>query len=147
MGALVHMRFPWPRTVISWISSILFPHILITPEDSLHVCQLAPRSFQVGSSRDSRDSRTADAVLFFGPLYHLTDSEERLNALREAHRVLRAGGVLLAVAISRFASALDGIGRGLIRDPSSFKSWLIVRASSPEYLLPTTVNCFRSRRV
>jgi hypothetical protein len=25
--------------------------------------------------------------------------------------------VLLAVAISRFASALDGIGRGLIRDP------------------------------
>jgi hypothetical protein len=31
--------------------------------------------------------------------------------------VLRAGGVLLAVAISRFASALDGIGRGLIRDP------------------------------
>lgn len=32
-------------------------------------------------------------------------------------RVLRAGGVLLAVAISRFAPALDGIARGLIRDP------------------------------
>lgn len=31
--------------------------------------------------------------------------------------MLRAGGVLLAVAISRFAPALDGIARGLIRDP------------------------------
>jgi SAM-dependent methyltransferase len=56
-------------------------------------------------------------VLFFGPLYHLTDSNDRQKAIREARRVLRAGGVLLAVAISRFASALDGIGRGLIRNP------------------------------
>lgn len=31
--------------------------------------------------------------------------------------MLRAGGVLLAVATSRFASALDGIGRGLLGDP------------------------------
>jgi hypothetical protein len=29
---------------------------------------------------------------------------------------LKVGGILLAVAISRFASALDGISRGLIRD-------------------------------
>jgi SAM-dependent methyltransferase len=79
---------------------------------------LAPRSFQVGDARAIPcDTGTADAVLFFGPLYHLTDFTERLKAIREARRVLRAGGVLLAVAISRFASALDGIGRGLIRDP------------------------------
>ncbi len=56
-------------------------------------------------------------MLFFGPLYHLTDATDRIKAIREARRVLRTGGVLLAVAISRFASALDGIGRGLIRDP------------------------------
>jgi SAM-dependent methyltransferase len=78
----------------------------------------APRSFQVGDARAIPcDDGVADAVLFFGPLYHLTDSGDRLQAIREARRVLRAGGVLLAVAISRFASALDGIGRGLIRDP------------------------------
>jgi len=77
-----------------------------------------PRSFQVGDARAIPcDDASADAVLFFGPLYHLTDSGDRLQAIREARRVLRAGGVLLAVAISRFASALDGIGRGLIRDP------------------------------
>lgn len=78
-----------------------------------------PRSFQVGDARAIPcDDSTADAVLFFGPLYHLTDYGDRLKAIRETRRVLRAGGVLLAVAISRFASALDGIGRGLIRDPA-----------------------------
>lgn len=77
----------------------------------------APRSFQVGDARAIPcEDGVADAVLFFGPLYHLTDVNERIQAVCEAHRVLRKGGVLLAVAISRFASALDGIGRGLIRD-------------------------------
>ena len=81
--------------------------------------QRVPRSFQVGDARAIPcEDGAADAVLFFGPLYHLTDSNERLKAICEARRVLRAGGVLLAVAISRFASALDGIGRGLISDPS-----------------------------
>lgn len=78
----------------------------------------APRSFQVGDARAiSADDVSADAVLFFGPLYHLIDRNERLTAIREARRVLRPGGTLMAVAISRFASALDGIGRRLIRDP------------------------------
>ena len=77
-----------------------------------------PRKFQVADARAIPcEDACADAVLFFGPLYHLTEREDRLTAIREAHRVLRTGGVLLAVAISRFASALDGIGRGLIRDP------------------------------
>jgi SAM-dependent methyltransferase len=80
--------------------------------------QSAPRSFQLGDARAIPcGDGTADSVLFFGPLYHLTDSNERLEAIREARRVLRAGGVLLAVGISRFASALDGIGRGFLSDP------------------------------
>jgi SAM-dependent methyltransferase len=78
----------------------------------------APRNFHVGDARAIPcEDGVADAVLFFGPLYHLTDYNERMKAICEARRVLRAGGVLLAVAISRFASALDGIGRGLISDP------------------------------
>ena len=54
---------------------------------------------------------SAHAVLLLGPLYHLTERADRLTALREARRVLRAGGVLLAAAVSRFASTFDGLAR------------------------------------
>ena len=59
----------------------------------------------------------ADAVLLLGPLYHLCDIAERVQALREARRVLKRGGALAAAAISRFASLLDGLNRGFIDDP------------------------------
>jgi SAM-dependent methyltransferase len=49
-------------------------------------------------------SRSADAVLLLGPLYHLAERDDRLLALREAVRVLRPGGLLAAAAISRFAA-------------------------------------------
>ena len=55
---------------------------------------------------------SVDAVLLLGPLYHLLEVEERLDALTEARRVLRPGGVVLAVAISRFASLYDGLRLG-----------------------------------
>jgi ubiquinone/menaquinone biosynthesis C-methylase UbiE len=60
---------------------------------------------------------SADAVLLLGPLYHLTDHNDRLQALREAHRVLKPNGLLIAAAISRFASILDGFWRSFIDDP------------------------------
>jgi ubiquinone/menaquinone biosynthesis C-methylase UbiE len=46
---------------------------------------------------------SCDAVLLLGPLYHLLTLPERRQAVAEAHRVLRPGGVLLAAAISRLA--------------------------------------------
>jgi SAM-dependent methyltransferase len=61
---------------------------------------------------------SGDAVLLLGPLYHLTAREDRLSALREARRVLRTDGVLLAAGISRFASALDGVRGGFLLDPA-----------------------------
>jgi SAM-dependent methyltransferase len=62
---------------------------------------------------------SADAVLLLGPLYHLVDAADRVTALAEARRVLRPGGVLLAAAISRFASALDGgVRAGYLADPT-----------------------------
>jgi SAM-dependent methyltransferase len=59
----------------------------------------------------------ADGAILLGPLYHLTEAADRLAALAEAGRCLRPGGVLVAAAISRFASAVDGIVRGLLLDP------------------------------
>jgi ubiquinone/menaquinone biosynthesis C-methylase UbiE len=75
-------------------------------------------SAEVGDARALPwGAATADAVVLFGPLYHLTDRADRLLALREARRVLRPGGAFLAAAISRFASALDGLCRGFLKDP------------------------------
>lgn len=48
-----------------------------------------------------------DAVLLMGPLYHLLAAEERLAAVCEAHRVLRAGGYVAASFITRFAPLRD----------------------------------------
>lgn len=59
-----------------------------------------------------------DAGLLFGPLYHLTERSDRLQALTEARRVLKPGGVVLAVAISRFASLFDGLRRNMLANPA-----------------------------
>lgn len=57
-----------------------------------------------------------DIVLLLGPLYHLTEHTQRLAALREAKRILKPGGILIAAVISRYASLFDGFRRDLIKD-------------------------------
>ncbi|MFN8533369.1 MAG: class I SAM-dependent methyltransferase [Dehalococcoidia bacterium] len=75
-------------------------------------------SIELGDARrlDLPDG-SVDAVLLLGPLYHLTEHHERIAALAEAWRVIRPGGVLLAAAITRFASLLDGLTFGRLVDP------------------------------
>jgi len=60
---------------------------------------------------------SADAVLLFGPLYHLPDRADRVAAWREAARVVRPGGVVAGAVISRFASMLDGVVKGFHAEP------------------------------
>jgi len=105
-GYQVHLIDPVPRLVEEGRRrSAASPHQICT-------CQ-------VGDALDLpfKDG-VADGVLLLGPLYHLTERAERLRALREVYRVLRPGGVMFAAAISRYASALDGIARDLFVDPS-----------------------------
>ncbi len=59
---------------------------------------------------------TFDAVLLLGPLYHLTERDDRVAALIEAGRVVRPGGLVIGAAISRFASLLDGLDQGMLFD-------------------------------
>jgi SAM-dependent methyltransferase len=63
----------------------------------------------------------ADAVSMLGPLYHLIERRDRVQALEEARRILKPGGVLFAAAISRFASLIDGLLNGFFRMPRSGK--------------------------
>ena len=75
-------------------------------------------SCEVGDARAlSHPSASVDIVLLLGPLYHLTAAADRARALGEAARVLKPGGLLFAAAISRWASALDGLARDLFQDP------------------------------
>jgi ubiquinone/menaquinone biosynthesis C-methylase UbiE len=75
-------------------------------------------SVSLGDARQLPGSdASVDAVLLLGPLYHLTERDDRLAALREARRVVRGRGLVFAVGVSRFASALDGLFRGYVEDP------------------------------
>ncbi|ROP39470.1 class I SAM-dependent methyltransferase [Saccharothrix texasensis] len=63
----------------------------------------------VGDARDLPVAGPFDAVLLFGPLYHLVEREDRLRAWREAWRVVRPGGVVPGAVIGRLASLFDGL--------------------------------------
>lgn len=66
-------------------------------------------SVRLGDARhlDFEDN-SADVVLLFGPLYHLIEHTDRIQALKEAYRVLKPGGLVFTATISRFASMMDG---------------------------------------
>jgi SAM-dependent methyltransferase len=71
----------------------------------------------LGDARSlAQPDASADAVLLLGPLYHLIDRDDRLRAWREAGRVARPGGPVVAATISRYAGLLDGFVKGLYGD-------------------------------
>jgi SAM-dependent methyltransferase len=77
-----------------------------------------PFTAQVADARSLPEQDcSADAVVLLGPLYHLTDRTHRAAALLEARRVLKPGGVIAAVGISRFSILLDGLLHGWLSDP------------------------------
>jgi ubiquinone/menaquinone biosynthesis C-methylase UbiE len=97
-----------------------------------HLIDLAPAHIAMARERRNRiasaevgDARrlawadgSVDAVLLLGPLYHLVERDERVQALREAWRVLRPGGLLFAAAICRFAPLLGSLVEGFHDDPA-----------------------------
>lgn len=85
-------------------------------QQTMHVPRLT--SMTVGDARHLAFSDgSADLVVLAGPLYHLIEREERIRALQESHRVLRQGGVLLSVALNRYAGVIYGLTQGLVFEP------------------------------
>jgi ubiquinone/menaquinone biosynthesis C-methylase UbiE len=115
-----------PGAYASWLSELGYTAHLLDPvplhiEQALETSQRLSRSLASVDLGDASDlpfeEDTADAVLLLGPLYHLIEAEDRLKASREAFRVLRSGGQVFAVGISRFASVMDGLRSGYFHDP------------------------------
>lgn len=98
---------------------------LVDPIES-HVTRVSERlgdadglSAEVGDARSlTAADGSYDAVLLFGPLYHLISRTDRLRAWREAARVATPAGWLFGMGITRFASLFDGLSGGMLFDPS-----------------------------
>lgn len=110
-----------------WLASLGYEVRLIDPVPK-HVEQALARStgqqkaiasMRIGDARHlAENDASADAALLLGPLYHLTERNDRLACLKEAFRVLRIGGIVCAAGISRFASLLDSLSHGFFEDPA-----------------------------
>jgi SAM-dependent methyltransferase len=114
-----------PGAYAAWLAASGYTVHLIDPVP-LHVEQAASLAAErepgftaaLGDARGLEEADASyDAVLLLGPMYHLTDRDERVRALAEARRVTRPGGVVAAAAISRFASLLDGLRNGYLGSP------------------------------
>jgi SAM-dependent methyltransferase len=115
-----------PGAYSSWLAG-LGHNVRLVDAVPLHIEHA--RATAQGGSRELFDAKVGDArqvelpsgcmdaVLMLGPLYHLTRKRDRIQSLKEAHRVLRPKGLLFAAAISRYASLIDGLKYRFIDDP------------------------------
>lgn len=50
-----------------------------------------------------RPDKSADAILLMGPLYSITEYEERILAIRESHRLLKDNGLIFCAALTPYS--------------------------------------------
>ncbi len=93
-----------------------------------------------GRSLDA-DTRSYDAVLLLGPLYHLPEAADRISAWCEARRVAVEHGLVFAGAINRFASLFSGLVEGEVFDPR-FRAIVEADLASGQHRNPTDEDWF-----
>ena len=96
-----------------WLAEFGYTVQLIDPvgEHVAVAARLSGVSAAVGDARALvQQDDTQDAVLLLGPLYHLTEREDRLQALREARRVGRPGAPVI-VCRNQPLRHIDGPGQ------------------------------------
>jgi 2-polyprenyl-3-methyl-5-hydroxy-6-metoxy-1,4-benzoquinol methylase len=110
-----------PGAYADWLAEQGY-EVRLVDATPLHVQQATERargrfSAVEGVARSLEEPNDSyDVVLLLGPIYHLTERDDRVAALGEGHRVLSPGGLLAAAAISRFASLLDGLYGGYLSE-------------------------------
>lgn len=120
-----------------------------------HIERAKARQAEEGSPRlagmhlgDARklpfDNCMADAVMVHGPLYHFPDQTDRIAALKEARRIVKPDGLVLAFGITRYAGLIHGITTGKVFDPQ-YRDMLTTEVRTGRRLRARTeVTCFRS---
>lgn len=93
-----------------WLAAAGHEVVLIDPVPR-HIEAASQLSHVKASLGDARrldlSDNAFDVALLFGPLYHLADRADRVQALREAVRVTRPGGLVFASVITRWAGFTD----------------------------------------
>ena len=79
-------------------------------EEHEKVSGLRLAAAEVADAREiPRPDASADAMLLFGPLYHMTEAGERAACLAECRRLLKPGGMLATAHITPWAPMLDNV--------------------------------------
>lgn len=92
----------------SWMQGRGYRVELLDPIEE-HVTQARSRglSATVGDARQLPwGDGSFDLTLLAGPLYHLTEADDRARALREAKRVTRKGGYVVVIGLNRHANLM-----------------------------------------
>lgn len=101
-------------------SDIVPKHIDIFKNRQVHHPNIASISTEDARSLSYQDN-SADLILLNGPLYHLPQKEDRLKVIKEAYRVLKKNGRLLAFTISRFAGLNYALSSGRVFEEDYYK--------------------------
>lgn len=114
-----------PGIYSEWLANMGYEVHLIDPVEK-HIKQASKRSAKTKkpfktilgeAQKIDLPDNFADVVILHGPLYHLQSKAERLKALSEAKRVLKAGGIVLGFAINHSASTIAALLNGFIHAP------------------------------
>jgi SAM-dependent methyltransferase len=97
-----------PGVHAEWLMTRGYRVRLLDPVDR-HVT--AARSLGIpATAGDARElpwpNHCVDAALLAGPLYHLIEPDDRIRAVQEARRIVRPGGVVAAIGLSRHANLI-----------------------------------------
>lgn len=75
--------------------------------DMTKECGLVLKESKVADARSiDRADCSADAILLFGPLYHIIEPEERMLCLKECYRLLKPNGLLFTANITRYSTMI-----------------------------------------
>ena len=74
------------------------------------------KNIYLGDARSVEISDKFDLIIIHGPLYHITDRDERISVLRRMKKLLTDNGRILGFAINRYAGYFYGVRSGKILD-------------------------------